>query len=211
MHGNFAVNLAAKCAKIFVAKSRQNFLKFCRTNFASNLAANWLIPCSARDARVFRRSHGNLPKTWTYEIPWDTIPTEIRRHTITRFSVCHRKHRHTIFRVSPKHEHTAKTHDAPKLRSLQFLHKTRLDERLAPTVNTTPPIAVGCKMGVCREHTGVPRNRRALLSPTSPNEEKLWTYFSSVSSSPKSTSLLPRIRSPFIAQGGWSLQVDRCI
>jgi hypothetical protein len=44
---------------------------------------------------------------------------------------------------------------------------------LAPTVNPTPPIAVGCKMGVCWEHTGVPRNRRGLLSPTSPDEEKL--------------------------------------
>jgi hypothetical protein len=42
----------------------------------------------------------------------------------------------------------------------------RLQSRLAPTVDSTTPIAVGCKMGVCREHTGVPRNKRSLLSPT---------------------------------------------
>jgi hypothetical protein len=34
------------------------------------------------------------------------------------------------------------------------------------------PIAVGCEIGACREHTGVPRNRRSFSSPTGPIEEK---------------------------------------
>jgi hypothetical protein len=45
--------------------------------------------------------------------------------------------------------------------------------RLAPTVGLVTPIAVGCEIGACREHTGVPRNRRSFSSPTGPIEEKV--------------------------------------
>jgi hypothetical protein len=74
--------------------------------------------------------------------------------------------------------------------------------RLAPTVGPVTPIAVGCKIGACREHTGVPRNRRGFSSPTGPIEEKALNriqqhFVLSESTSPPN----PRFRLPFIAQG----------
>jgi hypothetical protein len=54
-----------------------------------------------------------------------------------------------------------------------YTNVDRLQIRLAPTVDPMSPIAVGCKIGVCREHIGVPRNRHSFLSPTGPIEEML--------------------------------------
>jgi hypothetical protein len=40
-------------------------------------------------------------------------------------------------------------------------------------VTSETRFAVGCRIEVGREHTGVPRNRHSFQSPTGPFEEKL--------------------------------------
>jgi hypothetical protein len=143
----------------------------------------------------FRRPHGNPPKIRSFVIPCEpVIEHEVhRRHEKhTRISVWQAshgnlpKHKHTNYGVTrfprkftetPSIGDHDETHGNPKTLFFKNCTEYGLHERSATTVTPTPPIAVGCKMGVCREHTGIPWNRRSLLSPTGPNEEMLLKVF----------------------------------